>query len=99
MRSRAGSGGGGGIERRRHGATQGIRLGAGRHGRNSVLRLGGPVPRWRAMKPRLCLGIALSLLALSLLQAAELKFTTLFNGKDLTGWTGKESAKFWRVEQ
>jgi hypothetical protein len=51
------------------------------------------------MKPRLCLGIALSLLALSLLQAAELKFTTLFNGKDLTGWTGKESAKFWRVEQ
>lgn len=52
-----------------------------------------------AMKLRpLTLTLILSLAAIVASPAAEPKLEPLFNGKDLTGFTGENAANFWRVE-
>jgi hypothetical protein len=50
------------------------------------------------MKPRHTLFVALAFLLLGVSRAAEPKPAPIFNGKDLSGWTGKESATFWKVQ-
>jgi len=46
----------------------------------------------------LALTIVLSLSTLLTSPAAEPQFQPIFNGKDLTGFTGENAANFWRVE-
>jgi len=53
---------------------------------------------WAMKLPPLALSLILSLAAILACRAAELNFATLFNGKDLTGFTGENAANFWRVE-
>ena len=49
-------------------------------------------------RPALFAFLLVALSAVGSAAAAEPTFVPLFNGQDLTGFTGENSAKFWRIE-